>query len=233
MMWLTSAPIAHRGYHEPKKAVFENTMPAFEAAIAAGFAIECDVRLTRDGIPVIFHDDDLERLAGRRDTIEVLTAEVTDTIAIGGSDATIPRLSALLDVTAGKVPLVVELKRGAAPDPRFVPAVLDAIAGYDGPLALMSFDFGLLAELKAAGATVPLGLTAEGAENFDEHEAAMALGLDFVSYYYQHLPNDFTTGLRDKGIPVITWTIRDAEAREISNRHGDQMTFEGFDPRSA
>jgi hypothetical protein len=57
------------------------------------------------------------------------------------------------------------------------------------------------------------------------------LGLDFVSYNVHHLPNDFVTALRERKVPVITWTVRDAAAREATRRYGDQMTFEGFDPR--
>ena len=57
-------PIAHRGLHDRANGIIENSRTAFEAAIAAGFAIECDVQLTRDGVPVIFHDDGMERLLG-------------------------------------------------------------------------------------------------------------------------------------------------------------------------
>ena len=62
--WLTAAPIAHRGYHDLNKAVWENTLPAFGRAIERGYAIECDVHLTLDGEVVVFHDNDLKRLAG-------------------------------------------------------------------------------------------------------------------------------------------------------------------------
>jgi glycerophosphoryl diester phosphodiesterase len=57
-------PIAHRGLHNRALGVIENSRSAFEAAIARNFHIECDVQLSRDGVPVIFHDDDLERLTG-------------------------------------------------------------------------------------------------------------------------------------------------------------------------
>ena len=62
---------------------------------------------------------------------------------------------------------------------------------------------------------------------------AMALGLDFTSYCVAHLPNDFVTGLREKGTPVITWTVRDEIMRAQTYNYADQMTFEGFDPRQS
>ena len=54
-------PVAHRGLHDRASGVIENSASAFEAAIIAGFAIECDVQLTSDGVPVIFHDNDMKR----------------------------------------------------------------------------------------------------------------------------------------------------------------------------
>src|SRR4051794_262252 len=55
-------PIAHRGLHERAIGIIENSASAFEAAIIGGFTIECDVQLSSDGVPVIFHDDDMTRL---------------------------------------------------------------------------------------------------------------------------------------------------------------------------
>ena len=63
-------PIAHRGLHDRNKGVIENSRSAFAAAIERGYAIECDVQLSSDGVPFIFHDDDFDRLTeapGRSD----------------------------------------------------------------------------------------------------------------------------------------------------------------------
>nr|WP_272211507.1 glycerophosphodiester phosphodiesterase family protein [Marinicella sp. W31]MDC2877399.1 glycerophosphodiester phosphodiesterase family protein [Marinicella sp. W31] len=230
--WLTARPIAHRGYHDMNGAVWENTMPAFERAIANDFAIECDIRLSADGEVIVFHDDDLQRLCGRSDTIEALAASEIDTVRVGTADATIPRLRTLLAATRGRVPLVIELKSGPTDPDLFAAAVIAEIKDYTGPLALMSFDVTLLSALKHAGATCPLGLTAQGhdAKTFNAHRETMAIGLDFVSYYYDDLPNDFVAGLRDAGVPVITWTARNERARQITFQYADQMTFEGFTP---
>ncbi|WP_180901628.1 glycerophosphodiester phosphodiesterase family protein [Martelella soudanensis] len=235
LAWLTAHPIAHRGYHDMNRAIWENTLPAFQRAIDADFAIECDIHMSADGVPMVFHDDDLERLCGRNGEIEHLTAAEARSIAVGGTTATIPALADLLDACGGKVPLVIELKASPADPAAFAEATLAALAGYDGAVALMSFDVALLSALKNAGSSRPLGLTAEGRseEALAAHRKAFAIGLDFVSYYYDHLPNEFVAGLREKGVPVITWTVRNEEARRHTFQNADQMTFEGFDPRQS
>ncbi|WP_174800790.1 glycerophosphodiester phosphodiesterase [Martelella limonii] len=233
--WLTAHPIAHRGYHDLNGAIWENTLPAFQRAIDAGFAIECDIHLSADGVPMVFHDDDLKRLCGREGEIEALTAAEARQVPVGGTTATIPSLSDLLDATAGKVALVIELKSSKADPAAFARATLDALEDYRGPVALMSFDAEILSALKQAGSRFPLGLTAEGRDEdaIARHHEAFAIGLDFVSYYYDDLPNDFVTGARAKGVPVITWTVRNEKARAHTFQHADQMTFEGFDPRES
>ena len=62
--WLTARPIAHRGFHDLNDKRWENTLSAFSAAIERGYAIECDVHLSADGVPIVIHDDDLRRLTG-------------------------------------------------------------------------------------------------------------------------------------------------------------------------
>lgn len=233
--WLTERPIAHRGYHDLNRTVWENTLSAFARAADAGFAIECDLQYAADAIPVVFHDDDLKRLCGLEGDVRARTAGELGLLSIGGTTDRVPTLRQLLHLVKGRVPLVLELKGRKGDDEGFAMAVLDAIEDYDGPVALMSFDQWLLKDLKAIGTSRPVGLTAEGPrpENFAVHEAAMQLGLDFISYYYGHLPNDFISRQRDLGKQVITWTVRDDEARTITALNADQMTFEGFDPREA
>lgn len=233
--WLTERPIAHRGYHDLNRAVWENTLSAFSRAVEAGFAIECDLQYAADAIPVVFHDDDLKRLCGIEGDVRQRTAAELGLLTIGGTADKVPTLRQLLGLVKGRVPLVLELKGRKGDDDGFARAVLDTIENYEGPIALMSFDQWLLKDLKGLGTTRPVGLTAEGArpENFAVHEEAMQYGLDFISYYYGHLPNTFISRQRDLGKQVITWTVRDDEARTITALNADQMTFEGFDPREA
>lgn len=233
--WIKDLPVAHRGYHDLNTLIWENTLSAFSRAVEAGFAIECDLHYASDGVPVIFHDEDLQRLCNLNGDIRDRTSRELGLIAVGGTSDKVPTLRQLLDLTKGKVPLLLELKGREADDEGFAEAVLEVLQGYESKVALMSFDHWLLRDLKALGAPYPLGLTANGntPEDFKLHAKAMELGLDFISYYYDDLPNAFISGERKKSIPVITWTVRDEAARKHSFEHADQITFEGFDPRVA
>ncbi|MFN3320666.1 MAG: glycerophosphodiester phosphodiesterase [Allorhizobium sp.] len=234
--WIKDLPVAHRGYHDMNKEIWENTLSAFSRAIEAGFAIECDIQLSSDSVPMVFHDHDLQRLCNMNGEVRERTAGELRMLSIGGTADKIPTLRQMLDLVKGRVPLVIELKGiDAEQDDGFVEAVLEVLEGYDGKVALMSFDYHLLRALKVAECPRPVGLTAEGVkpENLSAHKEAMDLGLDFTSYCVAHLPNDFVTELREKGTPVITWTVRDEIMRAQTYNYADQMTFEGFDPRQS
>ncbi len=234
--WIKSRPIAHRGLHDGNKSVFENSMSAFRAAIEGGYAIECDVHLSSDGIPFVFHDDDLGRLTDRKGRIRETPAQELAALHLGATGDTIPTLAELLALVAGQVPLVVELKGASEEeDQGFVEAVAAVIDGYDGPLALMSFDSWLLEQTETLRGTYPIGLTAEGtrADLLAEHRALFARRCDFTSYNIHHLPNAFVDWVRnEQGAPAISWTVRSPAEAEKSARHADQMTFEGFTPAS-
>ena len=229
---LVRQPIAHRGLHDGNAVIWENTLSAFEAAIARGFAIECDLQYAADAVPVVFHDDDLERLCRIKGDVRGKSASELGLLSVGGTRDRVPSLRQLLALVRGRVPLVLELKGRAGDDDGFAFSVAELVEDYDGPLALMSFDHWLLADLRELGVSRPVGLTAEGVkpEDFAEHDKAMALGLDFISYNIMHLPNDYITLQRGKGLPVVTWTVRSAAQQAHSAAHAEQITFEGFDP---
>ena len=229
---LIRQPIAHRGLHDGNKAVWENTLSAFQAAIDRGFAIECDLQYVADACPVVFHDGDMGRLCNIKGDVRARSSSELGLISIGGTRDKVPSLKQLLAFVKGRVPLVLELKGRDGDDEGFASAVLEELEDYDGPVCLMSFDHWLLRDLKELGPPRPVGLTAEGLrpDDFAAHERIMALGLDFISYNIMHLPNDFITLQRDRNIPVITWTVRNEAQASHSAANADQITFEGFDP---
>ncbi|TNM62195.1 glycerophosphodiester phosphodiesterase family protein [Aliirhizobium smilacinae] len=232
--WIKDVPVAHRGYHDMNKQVWENTLTAFARAADAAFAIECDLQLSADSVPMVFHDDKLDRVCGISGDVRERTASELGLLSVGGTADKIPTLRQMLDLVAGRVPLVIEIKgRNAEEDDGFVEDVLEVLEGYQGKVALMSFDHHILRDLKRVEAPYPLGLTAMGdkPEEFFQHDESMQLGLDFISYHWPHLPNSFITAQRRAGTPVITWTVRDENALVHSYLHGDQITFEGLDPR--
>ena len=113
-------------------------MAAFDAAIARGLGIECDVRLSRDGLPSVFHDASLMRMTGQAGAMSDRDAAALDALRLPDGGA-IPRLTALLDACI-RTPLLIEIKvegRDVAP---ICAAVARALDGRDQPVAVMSFN---------------------------------------------------------------------------------------------
>jgi glycerophosphoryl diester phosphodiesterase len=233
LSWLTRRPIAHRGLHDLNNKIWENTLSAFRGAMARNFAIECDVHLSSDRVPVVIHDDDLKRLTGEDGFVWQRTAAELRALTIGGTRDHVPLLPDLLDLVHGKVPLVIELKGIAGHDDGLVEAVAAKLRDYKGKVAIMSFDHWLIRDFKRYMPDIPAGLTAYGHDNklIEAHFAMLAHDLDFTSYAAGDLPNPFVSFVRDRlKMPVITWTVRDKPAVDLTFKHADQMTFEGFDP---
>ena len=231
--WLIERPIAHRGLHDMNKLVWENTLSAFERARDSGYAIECDVHLTLDGAAVVFHDDVLKRLTGSDGYVYQRTWAEMKALKVGGTADSPPLLTDLLNLAAGKVPLVIELKGIPGHDDGLVERVCTILSGYDGPAAIMSFDHWLIRQMPEYAGDIPCGLTALGVDNKDleAHFSMLGHGIDFVSYCAAHLPNPFATYARERlNMPLITWTVRDEAAMRHSFKYGDQITFEGFRP---
>lgn len=231
--WLAERPIAHRGLHDLNRDTWENTLSAFAAAKKRGFAIECDVHMTADNVPIIFHDNALGRLTGTDGFVWQRSLKEMQSLRIGGTQDQPPTLAQTLDLIDGKVPIIIELKGIPGYDNDLVAAVARILDAYNGPAAIMSFDHWLIRLFPQYAPHIPCGLTALGATNkdYEAHLSMLGYGIDFVSYCLAHMPNPFITYVRERlKMPVITWTVRDEAAARATFEHGDQMTFEGFDP---
>lgn len=233
LSWLTALPVAHRGYHDLNDKRWENTLSAFAAAVERGFAIECDVHLSADRVPVIIHDDNFKRLAGKDGFVWQRTASEMAAMRVGGTADHFPTLEETLDLVAGKVPLVIELKGTPGHDEGLVESVGKMLKTYKGKAAIMSFDHWLVRDFQKFAPGIPGGLTAYGRDNqlIEAHFSMLAHDIAFTSYAAGDLPNPFVSFVREKlKMPVITWTIRDQPAIDLTFEYADQMTFEGFDP---
>lgn len=248
---LFDRPIAHRGLHDRDRGIIENSRSAFEAAIIAGYAIECDVQLSSDGVPFIFHDDEFDRLTdatGRSDARPI--AEVQGLTLTGSSRSEVPqRFTEFLEHVAGRTMLQIELKqqRSVEQRARLADAVTDALRGYRGPYSIESFDPNLLIELRRRRLNAPLGIITYG---YDEPswEGQLSNGQRFVLRNLLHWPltrfdfiscRDVALELpavklfRSLGVPVTSWTIVSEANADAALKHADQIVFEGFLPASA
>lgn len=136
---LTAADYAHRGLFDNENGDGENTLSAFAAASAAGYGIELDVRLSCDGEVVVFHDNTLERLCGRTERVDSLSAAELAEIRIGKNQGKIPLFEEVLAVIDRKTPLCVELK-GDSTDTTLCGKVADILDRYDGLYSVESFN---------------------------------------------------------------------------------------------
>jgi len=248
---LFDRPIAHRGLHDRAVGVIENSRSAFQRAIEAGYAIECDLQLTRDGVPVVFHDDDLTRLTGLTGDVRDLFSDVLlKTPLLGSATGDCPQtFGQLLEQVAGKVPLVVELKQQypAKTKPLAAVAVANAVR-YRGPLVFESFDPHLLSAARAAGFSGELGIISERYTGTGgDYEGLGSLRrfalrhllhwplsrFDFLSIDRTALDLPAVRLCRALGKPVTSWTIRSTEQANEVKSGADQIVFEGFLPQSA
>src|SRR5262249_31300242 len=106
--WLLRLPIAHRGLHGLD--VPENSLAAFRAAMRRGYAIEFDVRLAKDDVPVVFHDAALGRMTGVAGLVAETAVAALRELRLNGSEEHVPTLAEVLRVVNGRVPLLIELK---------------------------------------------------------------------------------------------------------------------------
>lgn len=234
--WIKERPIAHRGYHDLNQSRWENTLSAFAAAVERGFAIECDVHLSSDGVPIIFHDHELKRVTGTDGYVRQRTAAELAALRVGGTADHVPTLAETLALVAGRVPVVIELKGTPGYDAGLVARVAEQLQAYRGKAAIMSFDHWLIRDFPKLAPGIPGGLTAWGDQphHVEAHFSMLANGISFVSFDIAGLPNPFTRFVRERlSMPVISWTIRDRAAVERCLANADQMTFDGFDPEIA
>ena len=243
--WLIARPVAHRGLHDAAAGVIENTPSAFTAAVAGNYAIECDLQLAADGEAMVFHDDTLERLTEGSGRVEALSAAALTRVAFRATADRMITLGELCDLVSGRVTLVIEIKSHFDGDRRLIRRAAEVLVGYRGPVALMSFDPGPMAALRALAPRLTRGIVAERHYRHREWDHlsvrakralayfthALATRPQFVAYSVKDLPSALPLAARRVlKLPLLTWTVRTPEDRERAARYADQIIFEGLRP---
>jgi len=224
--WLTARPIAHRGLHDAASGVIENTATAFDAALAGGYGIETDLQISADGEAMVHHDDALGRLTEGSARLAALSAPELKAVSFKATRDRILTLGELCERVGGCTPLVIELKSHDDGDLRLARRTAEVLAGYLGPVAVMSFDPALVEAIRKMAPDLPRGIVADhGALHFIRARP------QFIAYGVKKLPAVAPFIARKLfGLPLLTWTVRTAEDRRCAARWADQMIFEGFRP---
>jgi glycerophosphoryl diester phosphodiesterase len=251
MSRLFDRPIAHRGLHDHAAGIIENSHSAFEAAIAHGYDIECDVQLSSDGEPFIFHDDEFDRLTSAHGPSNGLPIADVVQLKLKDSEAgeTPQRFGEFLQQIAGRTLLQIELKQQATPDEtgKLAAAVAKALRSYHGRYVLQSFDPHLILALRRERLGAPLGIITYGYDvpEWTEGVATWKRVLlrhllhwpltrfGFISCRNVSLNLPAVRFFRALGMPVTSWTIETPTAAAEALRAADQIVFEGFLPASA
>ena len=238
-------PLAHRGYHDKARGLPENSRAAFEAAIAAGYGIELDVQLSKDHHAMVFHDYQLDRLTPDTGPVRNHSRAELAHIPLTGGGETIPDLDQVLALVAGRTPLLIEIKdQDGAMMHDVGPlenAVAGALRGYEGPVAVMSFNPHAVEVFASAAPDIPRGLTTCAYQQHDWPELPDEVfahlrdipfydrvGASFISHLAADLNRPRVAELKVKGAKILCWTVRspaeEAEARKVAHN----VTFEGY-----
>jgi len=238
--WITDRPFAHRGLHDAAAGIPENTIAAFDAAIASGYSIELDVRRIGDGALVVFHDSNLIRACGIDRALSDLTWEDVCQTAIFGTEHRMPSFDEVLALTAGRVPLLVEVKQDSGHHD-IERALHDALSRYKGPFAVQSFSPTAIRWFRKHAIDAALGLvagplTGEDIPALKRFSSRSLLGAlvsrpDFINYDLRAMP-DAWIGMvsRLASLPVICWTVRTDEDKQKAERLGLNYVFENVRP---
>ena len=240
-------PIAHRGLHDSRKGRIENTAPAFAAAIAKSYGIECDLQAAEDGTPMVFHDETLERLVGPPARVAAWSAASLSRLRYKGQDERILKFAEFLELVDGRAPILVEVKRNRRPPPAAFLQKIARIAGtYRGPLALMSFNREFVAALTELAPGIPRGpvvgthqlrpgwwmlpnraLKVAAAGRLLDR---MPAGAGFYAVDVKMLRAAWDWRERAApDLPLFSWTIRTARERAAAAKWADAPIFEGYE----
>ena len=231
---------AHRGLHNKERA--ENSMSAFKAAVDAGYAIELDIRLSKDGKLVVFHDDTLDRVCGREGKVVDFTAEELAEFKLSGTEEGIPLFSDMLEMVNGRSALLVEIKEEAG-DKSVSIAACDMLRGYKGDYIVESFNPMSLFTVRCRLPKAVRGLLSRTYYKEEQYKKPLffllqSLMLNFIcrpafiafkhedakSFALQFVRNFFE-------VPTLAWTVRSLNEEKEAIKNGfDGIIFENYIP---
>ncbi len=231
--WLYTLPVAHRGLHG--KDVPENSLTSFRLAMEAGYAVETDLHLTKDGVLVAFHDDTLTRMTGAEGNIKEKTYAELAGLTLANSQEKIPTFDEMLNLISGKVPLLIELKSNG--EKGLEKAVCNRLKTYNGAYALQSFDPFILRRVKKCA---PEMLRGQLSSFFEDQKFGFWKRLllkrmffnfltkpNFISYNAQNLPYP---PAQKKEKPLLCWTVRTEDVAQKMKTLGGNLIFEDIRP---
>lgn len=227
--------IAHRGASAEAP---ENTLPALELALELGVGgVECDVRLTRDEVPVLLHDENVSRTTDGTGKVGNMTLEEIRDLDAGAPRSRrfrgtpVPTLGEALDLLAGRTWVNLELKPPGRDATRLVDAVLDVVddRGLADGLLLSSFRPDVLEVARRRDPTHPRALILADAPD-DGLPKEVVEDLDALAFNRAALSEALVDEVHALGKPIFGWTVNSVpEARRLYEIDVDGLITD--DPR--
>ena len=233
---------AHRGLHDNHSSAPENSMAAFRKAVEGGYGIELDIQLTKDKVPVVFHDFTLKRVCGADGKVSDYTFEELQQFHLCGSEEKIPKFEDFLELVDGKVPLIVEFKIESM-DTSLCPIADELLRKYKGLYCMESFNpLGVL-WYRRNHREVMRGQLSDAFHLQKEYGGILYFALehlllnfltrpDFIAYNHKHesmLSRKLCHGLYRN--TAVAWTIRSEEELARAREHFDIFIFDSFVPK--
>lgn len=232
---------AHRGLHSV--GCPENSMAAFRKALNSGYGVELDIHLLADGNLAVMHDSALKRTTGAEGQIESLTTVQLKNYRLEGTEETIPEFRKVLELFAGRAPLIIELKAVGKNYADLCQKTCEMMDGYEGAYCVESFDPRCIFWLKTHRPDVIRG---QLTENYFRTNSSLNPILkflltnqmlnflttpDFVAYRYADSVN-FSNWIVRKfwHIQGVAWTLRNKAEYEAAIEAGWIPIFENFIP---
>lgn len=233
------AKFAHRGLHGEGRA--ENSLSAFSAAVEQGFGIELDVRLTKDGEVVVFHDDTLGRVTGDPRRVDECTLTELRALRLSGTEETIPTFHEVLSLVGGRVPLLVEVKED--PGCRAVSdAAAKILSEYKGEFITESFNPMTVRRMRRALPGSASGYLCDHFTANPGYRTARYLLIEhfllnfiarpaFIAFDRAAVPYaPFSFMRRFWRAPAFAWTVRSPEEEAACRTDFDGIIFENYLP---
>lgn len=230
---------AHRGLFDNKTNAPENSLNAFRKAVNANYGIELDVQLSKDGIPVVFHDAALKRMCGVSGNVWDYTLEELQKMKLADSNETIPTFQQVLDVVNGRVPLIVEYKLDV-PQVQVCEKGNALLEKYNGIYCIESFHPLALIWYKKHCPDVIRG---QLSENFMKHKknkgkpelwilkhllSNVVTRPDFIAYSHDDKDNLSRRICRKLGALSIAFTVRSEKEFKEARKAFDLFIFDSF-----
>lgn len=226
---------AHRGLFDNESQAPENSLNAIREAVKAGYGIEFDVQLSKDDVPVIFHDADLKRMCGIDGKVWDYTVEELQKMKLANSDQTIPTLAQVLEEVGGRVPLIVEYKMDRV-DTKVCELGNKLLKTYKGTYCIESFHPFAVKWYRKNRPDILRGQLSENFIRDGKKEFTMFLMTylltnfmtrpDFIAYRHKDADNISRRICKGLGALSVAWTIRSQAEYEKGKRHFDLFIFD-------